>query len=86
MENYRLKTVRSDYSNYEHESGQSSRQQSYTNGNSTHQLHTPSSHDTSGDLGHIASDVASASLDIASAAASAVTDVAVGVLQVLCPL
>lgn len=79
MENHRLKTGRSDYGNYEHESVQSNRQHSYTNGNSTHQSHTPSGHDTSGDLGHIASDVASATLDIASAAASAVTNVAAGI-------
>ena len=79
-ENHRLKTGRSDYSNYEDESGQSCRQHSYTNGNNTHQSHTPLGHDTSGDLGHIASDMASASLDIASAAASAVTDVAAGIV------
>lgn len=80
MENHRLKTGRSDYGNYEHEFGQSKRQHSYTNGNSTHQSHTPSGHDTSGDLGHIASDVASATLDIASAAASAVTNIAAGIV------
>ena len=80
MENHRLKTGRSDYGNYEHESDQSSHQHSYTNGNSTHQSHMPSGHDTSGDLGHFVSDVASASLDVAGAAASAVTNIAAGVV------
>ena len=79
-ENHRLKTGRSDYGNYEHESGQSIRQHSYINGNNTHQSHTPLGHDTSGDLGHIASDAASATLDVASAAASVVTDVAAGIV------
>jgi hypothetical protein len=40
----------------------------------------PSGHDTSGDLGHFVSDVASASLDVAGAAASAVTNVAAGIV------
>ena len=80
MENHRLKTGRSDYGNYEHESDQSSHQHSYTNGNSTHQSHMPSGHDTSGDLGHFVSDVASASLDVAGAAASVVTNVAAGIV------
>jgi len=79
IENHRLKTGRSDYSNYEHESGQSSRQHSYTNGNCTHQSHTSSDHAT-GDLGHFASEVASASWDVAGAAASAVANVAAGVV------
>lgn len=79
-ENHQLKTGRSDYGNYEHESGQSIRQHSYINGNNTHQSHTPLGHDTSGDLGHIASDAASATLDVASAAASVVTDVAAGIV------
>ena len=79
-ENHRLKTGRSDYGNYEHESGHSIRQHSYINGNNTHQSHTPLGHDTSGDLGHIASDAASATLDVASAAASVVTDVAAGIV------
>ena len=39
-----------------------------------------SGHDTSGDLGHFVSDVASASLDVAGAAASAVTNVAAGIV------
>ena len=73
-------TVNKWYGNYEHESGQSIRQHSYINGNNTHQSHTPLGHDTSGDLGHIASDAASATLDVASAAASVVTDVAAGIV------